>query len=262
MSSSSHKFYHLHDMDVEMLYGTFASKSTERTHLDELIIFPLKEIYKMLQSGRIKGDTLIDLSAGPCIFHLFPLCNIFKEFIVLEFNDSCMKTLQKWMNKEPDVLDWSHATKIAAEMEGCRVNWEEKEEDVRKRIKNILKCDFTKENPTDPVILRNADCVFCLYVLEHISENLDAFHANVKKIASMLKKGGCLLLVSVLNGTHYTVAEHKYHFLNHDEADVRTALQNAGFTVEHNEVLGSKLRNNVIYFEHMSFICAFKNWDV
>uniref|UniRef100_A0A8C5R869 Uncharacterized protein n=1 Tax=Leptobrachium leishanense TaxID=445787 RepID=A0A8C5R869_9ANUR len=173
-----------------------------------------------------------------------------------------MKTLQKWMNKEPDVLDWSYATKIAAEIEGCGVKWEEKEEDVRKRIKHILKCDTSNENLTDPVILRNADCVFSFCVLEQISENLDAFHANVKKIALMLKPGGCLLLVSELIATHYIVAEHKYHILNHDEADVRTALQNAGFTVEQWEVIESKIRNDNIYYEYVLFACAVKKRDI
>uniref|UniRef100_A0A8C5R883 Methyltransferase n=1 Tax=Leptobrachium leishanense TaxID=445787 RepID=A0A8C5R883_9ANUR len=158
MSSSSLKFYHIHDFEPQHLFDTYTNVSREPKYLDEVLFFPLKETYKMLESGHIKGDTLIDLSTGPCIFHLFPLCN-FKNFIVLEFNESCMKVLQKWMNKEPGALDWSHVAKLSAKMEGCSVNWEEKEEDVRKRIKHIIKCDFDKENLTDPVILRNADCV-------------------------------------------------------------------------------------------------------
>uniref|UniRef100_A0A8C5MRT2 Uncharacterized protein n=1 Tax=Leptobrachium leishanense TaxID=445787 RepID=A0A8C5MRT2_9ANUR len=262
MSSVADKFYHLHDFDPQILFDTYTIVSREPKYLDEIIFFPLKETYKMLESGHIKGDTLIDLSSGPCIFHLFPLCNSFKDFIVLEFHESSMKALQKWMNKEPDALDWSHVSKIAADMEGCSVNWEEKEEDVRKRIKQILKCDFDKENPTDPVILRNADCVFCFYVLEHISKDLDAFHANLKKVSSMLKPGGCLLLASMFNATHYTVAEHKYHILNHNEVDLRTALQNAEFTVEHLEVLESKIRNDVIYYDHIAFVSAIRSREV
>uniref|UniRef100_A0A8C5WMK7 Uncharacterized protein n=1 Tax=Leptobrachium leishanense TaxID=445787 RepID=A0A8C5WMK7_9ANUR len=259
MSSSSHKFYHLHDIDPQVLLDTYTS---DRKYLDELVIFPLKGIYKMLESGHIKGDTLIELSTGAYVFDLFPFCNYFHNFFILEFNRSSMKALQKWMNKEPGVLDWIHASNIVAELEGCSVNWEEKEEDVRKRIKHILKCDIANENLTDPVILRNADCVFCFFVLEHISKTQDAFCANLKKVSSMLKPGGCLLLVSALNGTHYTVAEHKYHILHHNEEDVRAALQNTGFTIEQWEVMESEIRNDVMYYEHIAFVSAVKNCDV
>uniref|UniRef100_A0A8C5RAI5 N-methyltransferase n=1 Tax=Leptobrachium leishanense TaxID=445787 RepID=A0A8C5RAI5_9ANUR len=258
MSSISHKFYHLHDMDPQAINDVYAGDCAEQRYLDEIIFFPLKAIYKILESGHIKGDTMIDLSTGPCICQLFPFCNIFKDFIILEFNESCMKTLQKWLHKEPGALNWSHVAKITAELEGSSMKPEEIEDNLRKRVKHILKCDTTNENLTDPVIIRNADCVFSFYVLEHISENLDALHANLKKMSSMLKPGGRLILATAINGTHFTVAEHKYHILNYNEADLRATLKNTEFSLEHLEMMESKIRSDIIYYEHIVIASAVK----
>ncbi|XP_063291722.1 indolethylamine N-methyltransferase-like [Pelobates fuscus] len=258
MDRRTHKHYHKHEINSQDIYDTYFSSSVDENLLDEVFIFPLKAIVNDSKLGHIKGDTLIDISAGANIFHILPICTYFKDITILEFNDACLKDLQKWQNKEPGAFDWSHASKIVAELEGCSDKWEEREDDLRRRIKNILKCDFNKENPTDPVALPKADCVFSLFVLAHISEDLNAYRHNLKILSSMLKLGGRLLLVGKYNGTFYSVGGHKYHVLKFSEEEHGKILRDCGFCLDYTEVKESKVRKDIMHCSHFFFVSAVK----
>ncbi|CAH2320319.1 nicotinamide N-methyltransferase-like [Pelobates cultripes] len=258
MDPSSPKYYLEDNFDPNDLYDIYVGATADKKHMDELLLFPLKVIFSEVKSGRIKGSTLIDISFGPFIFHLLPLCKYFKDITVLEFNEPCLKVLQKWLNKDEDALDWSHAAKIAAELEGNSENWVEKEEDLRRCIKTILPCDFNKQNPTDPVVLAKADCVINLYVLGKISKDSDSYRQNLKIMSSMLKLGGRLLLIGAFKASHYKVSGEKYHVLNFNEEELRTMLKDCGFNIERMEVMESKIRSDVIYYHQMFYVCAVK----
>uniref|UniRef100_A0A8C5R7V6 Nicotinamide N-methyltransferase n=1 Tax=Leptobrachium leishanense TaxID=445787 RepID=A0A8C5R7V6_9ANUR len=256
------KHYHMHDIDSKDIYDTYYGTSADAKHLDELVIFPLRMTIKEIKTGRIKGDTLIDMSAGPSVFQLFPICTYFKDITILEYNVSCLREKQKWLHKEPDAYDWSHASEIVAKLEGCSDKWEEREEDLRKRVKQILKCDFTEENPTHPVILQKVDCVFNLYMVGHISKDLDTYRCNLVIISKMLKLGGRLILVGGFGASHYTVGAHKYHILNFHDEDLRKIIKDCGFCIDHMEVMESKIRSDKLYYHHLFFVSAVKKKEL
>ncbi|XP_063291718.1 indolethylamine N-methyltransferase-like [Pelobates fuscus] len=258
MDPSSPKYYHKDHVDPKNLYDTYVCATADKKHMDELLLFPLKVISSVVKSGCLRGNTLIDISIGSLIFHLLPLCKYFKDITILEFNEHCLKELKKWLNKEEDALDWSHAAKFAAELEGNSEKWVEKEDDLRRCIKGILPCDFTKENPTDPVVLPKADCVINLYVLGGVSKDLDSYRHNLMTISSMLKLGGHLLLIGGFNASYYKVSGHKYHILNFSEEELRTILKDCGFSIERMEMMESKIRSDIVYYHHVFFACAVK----
>ncbi|KAM8927184.1 indolethylamine N-methyltransferase-like [Pelodytes ibericus] len=258
MNPSSLKHYHEHSVDSQFMFDTYFSSSADQQCIEEVLMFPINEFHKEAKSGRLKGDTLIDFSTGPNIIHLLPICKLFKDVIILEFNDQSLMDIQKWVNNEEGAFDWSHVSQLASELEGDRDNWKEKEEDLRRRIKRILKCDFTKENPTHPDVLQKADCVCNFYVLGHISKDLDEYCHNLKITSSMLKLGGRLLLTGGFNATFYMLGEHKYHILCFKEEEFRKAVRDCGFCIERLEVMDSKIQTDAFYFEKLFFIIAVK----
>ncbi|KAM8927180.1 indolethylamine N-methyltransferase-like [Pelodytes ibericus] len=261
MNPSSLKHYHVHSVDSRFMFDTYFSSSADKQHVEEIVMFPINELHKEAKSGRIKGDTLIEFSAGPVIFHLFPVYKLFKDIIMLEFNDECVRDVQKWVNNEEGAFDWSHASQKVSELEGNRDDWKEKEEDLRRRIKCILKCDFTKENPTHPDVLQKADCVCILYVLDHISKDLDEYCHNLKIISSMLKLGGRLLMFGGFNASFYMLGEHKYHVLCFSEEEFRKAVRDCGFCIERLEVIDSTIHDFSDY-KQVFFISAVKEKDL
>ncbi|KAM8927191.1 nicotinamide N-methyltransferase-like [Pelodytes ibericus] len=224
----------------------------------EVFLFPMHQLIKYMASAHISGDTLIDCSIGPTIFHMLPICEHFKDIIILETSDACVTEMEKWMNKEEDAFDWSHASKVTKELKRPSDDLEEIEEDLRRRIRKILKYDFTKTNPTEPVVLQGADCVLSLFVLIAVSKDQDAYCQNLRQLSCMLKLGGHLLLFVVLNANHYMVGEHKFHKLNIDEVFIRKTLGDTGFSIEHFETTKCEEPNEFSNYEQVCFISAVK----
>ncbi|XP_075460133.1 nicotinamide N-methyltransferase-like isoform X2 [Ascaphus truei] len=213
-------------------------------------------------SRPVKGDTLIDISGGPNIYQLLSASDIFKEIIVLEITEPNIQELEKWLKKDPGAADWSYAAKALCDLEGNREDWQVKEDKVRRAIKQVVKWDVSKDNPLDPVVLPHVDCVLSLWVLNVISKDKDAYHINLRKCASLLKIGGHLLLIAVLNMTYYVVNEHRFFTLTFDETFLREALKFAGYIIEYMDVLPSRKGCDMFDFEHIAYVIARKEREV
>ncbi|XP_053310049.1 nicotinamide N-methyltransferase-like [Spea bombifrons] len=258
MDSTTFKYYHVHEFDSKCYLDAFLSPNTNKQLQEEAIWRPMKYMHKELVSGHVKGYNLIDITVGPSICHLFPVCEFFKEITILEFNRFCVAELDKWLSNDKEAFDWSHASKFMMDLEGKSGGWKEKEELLRGKIKSILKCDITKDNPTDPVELPKADCIICMWVLDVISTDKDAYISNLRKISSLLKPGGRLMLVSDINATFYIVGEHKYGVLTYDEEFLKTALKNEGYIIETYEAHDRKVCLDYIDYEKLAFLTALK----
>ncbi|CAH2320309.1 nicotinamide N-methyltransferase-like [Pelobates cultripes] len=262
MDPSSHKRYHLHEWEPTDLFNAYYSGTSEKYITEETVRFPVEQLYKVAGQGQIQGDYLIDISAGCNIHHLLPIFEFFRDITILESSDLCVKELVKWKHKESKNYDWTHVLSIMAELQGTSFKGNEMENALRRNISHILNCDFTKENITDPVVLPKADCVVSLYVFHVVSEDLVEYCRNLKKVSCLLKLGGHLLLLGLFNGKYYTVDGSKYHVLTSDKKSIEEALIDAGFVIEHIEVIESKMRNDTTYCEHMFFIKALKKSNV
>ncbi|KAM4807806.1 indolethylamine N-methyltransferase-like [Rhinophrynus dorsalis] len=263
MDSSPHKNYHEHEFDPNHLLYTYLSNSAAKGIRENIYMYPMEKIHIELASGRVRGNTLIDISFGPNISHLLAVCEFFNEITVLESNELCIKELEKWINKEPDAFDWSHALAFASGLKGSSNQWQETEDKLRKTIKHIRKCDFTKENPIDPVVLEKADCVLIVWGLTAISKDYESFCSNMKKIASMLKLGGHLIMFGSINTSYFVIGDQKYHALSINEESVTEALRDAGFAEEYFELKGKmKGCQHVFDTERLFSVTAVKEREV
>ncbi|XP_075449401.1 indolethylamine N-methyltransferase-like [Ascaphus truei] len=230
MDPSGHKDYHDEEYDPGLVTETYFSETSVKA--EDMQDFVVRTFYKIFSSGEVTGKTLMDITNSPCVLQLLPACEIFKEIIVVESNENAKKDFEKWLNKEPGAFDWSHTSKLLCELEGKSAMWQEKEEQLRKAIKSILICDFTKENPLHPVILPKVDCLLTGAYLEAVSKDFDAYRSNLKKVSSLIKVGGHLVLYVFISMSYYMIGEHKFYYLKCDEEFVRKALTDAGFVIK------------------------------
>ncbi|MEE6518389.1 hypothetical protein FKM82_029386, partial [Ascaphus truei] len=208
------------------------------------------------------GETLLDVTAGPLAFQLLTACDFFKEINVIEFTDANIREFEMWKNKEPGAADWSHAAKIVCDLEGKSKEWPGKEDKARRAVKRVVKCDLTKDNPLEPVLLPQMDCLLCMYALHVVSKDHQAYRSNLKKLASMIKIGGHMLLVGTYNQSYYMIGEHKFFSLSCDEEFVREAVCDAGFIIENLETMPNKSTRDYTDFKHVFFIIARKVREV
>ncbi|XP_053545704.1 indolethylamine N-methyltransferase-like [Bombina bombina] len=262
--SSSLKHYLMEEFNPRLLSDTYFSHNSHDELFEESALLPLRLLNNVMSTGRIKGETMIYMQIGTIISPLIPISEFFNDITVLEYNDVCIKELEKWKNTHDDAYDWSHTFQFMAELEGKGLSifpitseeWKTRQEKIKTSIKRILKCDFTKENLTDPVTLLKVDCIFLGCLLESVCKDQDDYFRSLKKISMWLKPGGHLILLVVLNASFYTIGEHRFHLVNLDEEFIRKALRDIGYMIETIEMVERKSNHEAISYDHLALITA------
>ncbi|KAM5163556.1 indolethylamine N-methyltransferase-like isoform 2-T2 [Mantella aurantiaca] len=229
---------------------------------DDTLIFPMMNLHYQFSSGRVTGTFLIDISFGSFIHHLYYASKSFQKIAVLKSNEKCIMELSRWLHDRTGAYDWTHTSAAAAELEGNRDQHQEKESRLKSSIKQILKCDFEKENITSLVELPLADCVINIWTLETISKNEDEYMRNLEKILKMLKSGGQLILISSTDATYITVGGERFHVFTHDEDFVKNALSKLGLVIDYCAVQRRRNVSDLVDYKSVMFIVAIKEEQV
>ncbi|XP_063291736.1 nicotinamide N-methyltransferase-like [Pelobates fuscus] len=233
--------------------------------INENMEFPMEQIHKDIDSGIVKGETLIDFSVTASANHLIPACNGFKDIYVVGVNKVNINEFEKWRQNKQDAVNFSYGAKVHHKLEGGRTSllfsesqysvkppsreaWHVKEDKIRQAIKGVIQWDISNDDQV-PVDLPQADCVLSLYLLHVISKDKEAFQSNLKKMTSRLKIGGSLLLFLATNMTFYIIDDHKFFFLTIDEDFMKQAVINAGFVIEKWNVLPSKKNCDLVDYD-------------
>ncbi|CAH2284553.1 nicotinamide N-methyltransferase-like [Pelobates cultripes] len=113
------KHYHDEEFDHHLLIKTYVGHDKTDSK-EELMTMPQQKLFEVLSSGTVKGETLIDLTIAPAFGHLMVAADFFKEIFILDSSDSSLKETEKWLNKEPGAVDWSHAAHISCKLKVVR----------------------------------------------------------------------------------------------------------------------------------------------
>ncbi|NXG67913.1 NNMT methyltransferase, partial [Baryphthengus martii] len=196
----------------------------------------LRSLFKMFSLDGLRGDTLIDVGCGPTIYQLLSACEHFQEIIALDYTDQNRRELEKWLQNEAGAFDWRPVVQYVCELEGDREKWGEKEEKLRKKVRQILKCDVTKASPVAPVVLPPADCLLSTLCLEAACKDLATFRSALRNVGGLVKPGGHLVMITVLHETYYAFNEQVFSCLHLERKAVEEAVEDAGFEVRFSEV--------------------------
>ncbi|KAM5164219.1 nicotinamide N-methyltransferase-like [Mantella aurantiaca] len=258
MDCTEHKFYHIHGMDSRDLSDLYCSDKEDMVFRDDILIFPMMNLHCQFSSGRVTGNTLIDISVGSYIHHLYSASNSFQEIVVLKTSEKCILELSRWLHDRTGAYDWTHTSTTAAELEGNRDQLQEKESRLKSSIKQILKCDFEQESITSPVELPLADCVISGWLLDAISKNEDEYMRNLEKILKLLKPGGQLLLFSGTHASYYSAGGERFHSFTHDESFEKNALSKLGLVINYCAVQRRRNVSHLTDYKAVMFIIANK----
>ncbi|KAM5163664.1 indolethylamine N-methyltransferase-like [Mantella aurantiaca] len=258
MDSNTQKFYHIHGIDSRDFSDIYFSNKEDMVFREDSLIFPMMNFHYQFNSGRVAGKTLIDISMGSFIYHLYSASNSFQEMIVLKSNEKCIMELSRWLHDRTGAYDWTHTSVAAAELEGNRDQLQEKESRLKSSIKQILKCDFEEENITSPVELPLADCVIAGGILNVISENKEEYMRNLEKILKLLKPGGQLLLLTFTDATYFTAGGERFHILTVDKSFLKNSLSNLGLVIDYYAVQRRCNVSNLTDYKAAMFTVAIK----
>ncbi|XP_074072817.1 nicotinamide N-methyltransferase [Macrotis lagotis] len=214
---------------------------------NQILMHILRKLFKTFSSGRVKGDLLIDIGTGPTIYQLLSACESFKEIVVSDYTDQNLEELKRWLKKDLKAFDWSPVVKYVCELEGDGEKWAEKEESLRQKVKHILKCDVTQNQPLGPVSLPQADCLLTALCLDAACKDLPTYQQALKNLSSLLKPGGFLVFIDALKSSYYMIGDQRFFSLSLTQEAVKDAVVKAGYTIQEFEVISqsySKTRAN------------------
>ncbi|XP_063798019.1 nicotinamide N-methyltransferase-like [Pseudophryne corroboree] len=258
MDSCSTKFYHVHGFDSRENLESYFSNKEEMVFKDDSLQFPMESLYRAFNEGLIKGDLLIDISSGSYVHHLYSASGCFKQVCVLRCADKCIMELNRWIHKRTGAFDWSHIFSLVKDLEGKSDLFQGEDITLKTAIANIMKCDFEKENLTDPEVLPPADCVITVWLLELISKDQDVYRKNFRKIGKLLKPKGNLIIIAMLNTTYLTVGQDKIHVFKHDENFVKQVFTEEGFIIDHCAVKKRNAVSDLCDYGAILYIAAHK----
>uniref|UniRef100_A0A8C5R7E1 Nicotinamide N-methyltransferase n=1 Tax=Leptobrachium leishanense TaxID=445787 RepID=A0A8C5R7E1_9ANUR len=254
MTSVPLKDYHDEEHDGRVLIQTYVGADKTDTKL-EFMHYPMQFIYKIFSSGLVKGSTVMNFCIGPTIAQHMILADFFDEIYLFDSSDANLQEVTRWLNGDDGALDWSHSAMFACELKNERAQWKEQQEKVRRAIKQVLKFDITTDEPLGSAALLPVDCVFTAFYLE-VSKDFHSYLRNLKKISSLLKVGGHLVLIFTSDPS---LNQHKFGVLKLSEQSVKKALQDAGCNITLWETYESKLNSHLLDHEYLVSAVACKD---
>ncbi|XP_007444837.1 nicotinamide N-methyltransferase-like [Python bivittatus] len=197
-----------------------------------LLTFFLKGAHRAFILDGITGDTLIDIGSGPTVHQFLSACESFREIIATDYAEQNREEMRRWLKKEPGAFDWSPIVKYVCELEGDREKWPQKEEKVRRAVRQVLKCDVTQPNPLAPLVLPPADCLISTLCLDGACKDIPTYRSAFRNISSLVKPGGHLLFHSTLEEHYYMVGQRRFSALYLEKEVVEEAARQAGFAIK------------------------------
>ncbi|XP_059563801.1 nicotinamide N-methyltransferase [Myotis daubentonii] len=246
---------HFNPRDYLEKYYSFGSTQSAENQILRLL---LKKLFNIFCVAGVKGDLLIDIGSGPTIYQLLSACESFKTIIATDYTDQNLQELEKWLKKEPGAFDWSPVVTYVCELEGNRVKGQEKEEKLRRAVKQVLKCDVTQSRPLGAASLPLADCLLSTLCLDAACPDLPTYRTALRNLSSLLKPGGHLVLVDALKSSYYMIGEQRFSSLSLDREAVEAAVREAGYAIKQFDVISQSYSSTVANNEGLFFLVGQK----
>lgn len=246
---------HFNPRDYLEKYYSFGSTHTAENQILRLL---LKKLFSIFCVAGVKGDLLIDIGSGPTIYQLLSACESFKTIIASDYTDQNLQELEKWLKKEPGAFDWSPVVTYVCELEGNRVKGAEKEEKLRRAVKQVLKCDVTQSRPLGATSLPLADCLLSTLCLDAACPDLPTYRAALRNLSGLLKPGGHLVLVDALKSSYYMIGEQRFSSLSLDREAIEAAVREAGYAIMQFDVISQSYSSTVANNEGLFFLVGQK----
>lgn len=195
--------------------------------------FWITSLYEFLISEKFTGRRLLDLASGPTPYNMATASFYFSDIILSDYVEGNRQELWKWLKKEPGFIDWTpffERVAIAENRQNLKEACKEMEDRIRSTVKDVVYCDVLSEGIVPEDIRREPfDLVLSSLTLENSIADWDSYSKSLKCIRGLLKKGGKLVMMSLLKCDGYAFGGHRFHFLKLDKDQIDTALNKSGY---------------------------------
>ena len=230
--------------------------------------FELQQYHRFFETYSCKWDEtatkILEFGAGPVISHVISAARHANEVVLASYTEQERQELTRWKNGSDDAHDWSVFFKhVVCELESKPEDaaWRERIELLRSRL-TITSCDINKEHPIGTSTGEGFTVVCSNLCLEAACKTYDDYKAAVLKLGKLVQVGGYLVLFAVERETFYMVGECKWFCLYLTLAQIKAAMEGAGFDIlwaERNPAPVQQIQNPIVSdFTSALFIVGLK----
>ena len=240
-----------HEFDPKTYLDTFYQKQSV---YKEMMDFALVNIHNffMQKYSTSKGVPLkvLDYGCGPVVAYDISAAAESAEIVLAEYGEQCCSALQDWLDHSPSAWDWTpHIKRVVCDLEGKEESEVKKrEDDLQKAVKAIVPCDITQDPPIAKGYEGPYDVVMSMLCIENGYLTRQGYKAAVKRISTLVKRDGTLLLYTTIRNReandntpgYYYVGEQRIVQVALPLEFVQATLNECGFSVEKTNTLPEK----------------------
>ncbi|KAK3593402.1 hypothetical protein CHS0354_021981 [Potamilus streckersoni] len=219
--------------DVEFDPETYVTTYYSRVAGEEgdMLTFFLDGLKNAFKSGAITGMKLLDIGTGPILHTAFCAAPWFEEITLSDFAHINLEFLQKW--KEGEISHMDPVFEYLVEKNEKGMDVDKRQDELRRKIKHIVHCDVTLPNPiaATPVDGVVFDAITSSLCLEAASVTLDDYAKTVQNLSSLLKPGGHLVIIGVLEETFYRIGDVRFKCTYISKNQVQDIYKKEGFEI-------------------------------
>ena len=143
---------------------------------------------------------VLDYGCGPVIAYDISAAAESTEIVLAEYGEQCRSALQDWLDRSPSAWDWTPYIKhVVCDLEGKdESEVKTREDDLRRAVKAIVPCDITQDPPIAKGYEGPYDVVMSMLCIENGCLIRQEYKAAVKRIATLVKRDGTLLLYTTI----------------------------------------------------------------
>ncbi|KAL5006073.1 hypothetical protein ScPMuIL_017231 [Solemya velum] len=221
---------YLTDFSPEKFIAVFYTPKNNESGLDDLVIdFTIKFLSQAFAEGLLKGKRILDVGSGPCITSAISASSHFEEIYLSDFAPQNLEFLQKWWRGEMTYMQPIIRFFIDSEHKSESV--EERNSEMRRKVKGIFPIDVLKPNPLEPSTEGDFDTITSSLCLEVAATDFHTYVTCLQNVTSLLKPGGYILLVGVLDQSYYEFEGTRFKTAKLSKSEVESAITLAGCEV-------------------------------
>ncbi|KAL3871342.1 hypothetical protein ACJMK2_039349 [Sinanodonta woodiana] len=241
--------------DPEKYIDAFYSNVAWHNDAEDSMKFFQDCLLEAFKEGNITGTTLLDVGTGPIPNMAFCAAPWFQEITLSDFSPNNREFLRKWKDGEINHMGPVFEYIMRLDKSG---SMEERQDLLRKKVRNIVFCDITQPNPTASTVVDGVtfDAITCSNCLEVASFTLDDYAKSVRNICTLLKPGGYFVLEGCLEISFYRLGDKLYECYPIKKNDLQDIVQKAGLEIISMKVLNYTPRPEEYYYTDCESVFA------
>jgi hypothetical protein len=192
----------------------------------------LLEFYHKIYKEVSSEATLLEFGGGPTIYQLISAAQNVKEIVFAEYLECNRKEVSSWIKAEQGSVNWDEYLDYVLELDYQVVsdkNRRKLRDSLINKITAIIECNAYLPEVLISVKHKQFDIVSSGFCLECISSSEKDFTGFIKKVTTLVKKDGQLVMTLLKNSEFYTINQLSFPTFPIDEEYINNLLAELGF---------------------------------